>query len=429
MVRGEFNVSFVGFGFIVTLGKLWRSAGNAVIMPAVIIKDFMFFSRHLNMRSREHLTPYGNKPMVTPIVSAVNYEYVSFEVLRQITDGEIDGYTYHRDDNPTCRAVEKEIAAMEGGPDCVIATTGMAALTMIFLTYLKAGDNLLTFHDVYGANYKVSLILEKFGVEVTWLDAAEPEKVAESIKKNTTMILCETPSNPLVKVVDIEYLRKQADRVGAMLVVDNTFATPYHQLPLKLGADLVVHSATKGLGGHNDLMAGAIACSTKDYYDELWFTRQAIGTTLDPFPASLLERGLKTFEVRAGKMAENAMAIAEFLSDHPKITRICYPGLPDDAGYKVAKKQMKNGFGGMLAFDVGETQEQAKRFVEKLKVIYHAVSLGCTETLVCLPVLTTMLYLPEERRTIFGVRGNTVRLSAGIGKTQELIDDLKQALK
>jgi cystathionine beta-lyase/cystathionine gamma-synthase len=381
------------------------------------------------MRNRDHLTPYGNKPMVTPIVSAVNYEYVSFEILRQITDGEIDGYTYHRDDNPTVRAVEKEIALMEKCPDCVISTTGMAALTMIFLTYLKAGDNLITFHDVYGANYKVGLILEKFGVEVTWLDAAEPEKVAENVKENTRMIFCETPSNPLVKIVDIEYLRRQADRVGAILVIDNTFATPYHQLPLELGADLVVHSATKGLGGHNDLMAGAIACSIKQYYDELWFTRQAIGTTLDAFSASLLERGLKTFAVRAAKMSENAMAIAEFLANHPKITRIYYPGLPDDPGHKIACKQMEKGFGGVLAFDVGKTQDEAKRFVEKLNVIYHAVSLGCTETLVCLPVLTTMLYLPEERRTVFGVRPNTVRLSAGIGDTNELIDDLKQALE
>ena len=380
------------------------------------------------MRQREHLTPYGNKPMVTPIVSAVNYEYVSFEILRQITDGEIDGYTYHRDDNPTCRAVEKEIALMEKANDCVICTSGMAALTMIFLTYLKAGDNLLTFHDIYGANYKVSLILEKFGVEVTWLDAAEPEKVAENIKDNTRMILCETPSNPLVKIVDIEYLRQQADRVGAMLVVDNTFATPYHQLPLTLGADLVVHSATKGLGGHNDLMAGVIACPKREYYDELWFTRQAIGTTLDPFPASLLERGLKTFEMRAAKMAENAMAIAEFLSGHPAVTRICYPGLANDPGHRIACKQMKNGFGGMLAFDVGSKQSQAKKFVEKLKVIYHAVSLGCTETLVCLPVLTTMLYLPEQRRTSFGVKPNTVRLSAGIEDIERLLDDLKQAL-
>jgi len=380
------------------------------------------------MRLPDPLTPYGNKPMVTPIVSAVNYEYVSFEILRQITDGEIDGYTYHRDDNPTVREVEKRVARLEGAEDCVICTSGMAALTMIFLTYLKAGDHLLTFHDVYGANYKVSLILEKFGVDITWLDANQPEKVAENVRENTKMIFCETPSNPLVKVVDIRYLKTQADRVGAMLVVDNTFATPYHQLPLTLGADLVIHSATKGLGGHNDLMAGAIACATKQLYDDLWFTRQAIGTTLDPFPASLLERGLKTFRVRAAKMADNAMAIAQFLKDHPKVTRLFYPGLEDDPGHEIAKKQMKNGFGGMLAFDVGETEADAKKFVEKLNHIYHAVSLGCTETLVCLPYLTTMLYLPEERRTIFGVRKNTVRLSAGIDQTDFLINDLKQAL-
>ncbi|KPK65091.1 MAG: hypothetical protein AMK73_03930 [Planctomycetes bacterium SM23_32] len=380
------------------------------------------------MDGTDPLTPYGNKPMVTPIVSAVNYEYLSFEVLRKITDGEVDGYTYHRDDNPTVRAVEKQIAALEGAVDCVVGTSGMAAITMVLLTYLHRGDRLLTFHDVYGANYKVSLILERFGVTVDWLNAADHDQVPAHVTDSTRMIFCETPSNPLCKIVDIARLREQADRVGAMLVVDNTFATPYHQLPLSLGADLVVHSATKGLGGHNDLMAGAIACATKEYYNELWFTRQAIGTTLDPYSASRLERGLKTLDLRAAKMAENAQAVAEFLAAHPRVTRVCYPGLPSDPGHQIARRQMRNGFGGVLAFDVGQTQEEAKRFVEKLDLIYHAVSLGATETLVCLPVLTTMLYLPEQRRVSFGVRPNTVRLSAGIERADDLIEDLKQAL-
>jgi cystathionine beta-lyase/cystathionine gamma-synthase len=375
------------------------------------------------------LTPYGNKPMVTPIVSAVNYEYTSFEVLRQITDGEIDGYTYHRDDNPTVRTVEKMIAELEGAEDCIIGTTGMAAATMIYLTFLQQNDHLLTFHDVYGANYKVSLILEKFGVEITWLDGWDYKKVKDNIKENTKMIFCETPSNPLIKVIDIAYLKEQAERVQAMLVVDNTFATPYHQRPLQLGADLVLHSATKALGGHNDLMAGAIACSKKEYYDKLWFTRQAIGTTLDAFSASLLERGLKTFELRAKKMSENALEIAGFLKKHPKIKNVYYPGLETDIGHSVALKQMRNGFGGMLSFDVGETQEDAKIFVENLDSIIHAVSLGCTETLVCLPVLTTMLYMPLERRTSFGVHPNTVRMSAGIEDPDILINDIKQALQ
>ncbi len=380
------------------------------------------------MNDTDPLTPYGNRPMVTPIVAAVNYEYLSFEVLRQITDGEIDGYTYHRDDNPTVRAVEKQVAALEGAVDCVIATTGMAAITMIFLTYLNKGDHLITFHDVYGANYKVSLILERFGVEVTWLDADRGDLVAEAVRDNTAMIFCETPSNPLCKTVEIAMLRREADRAGARLVVDNTFATPYHQLPLTLGADLVVHSATKALGGHNDLMAGAIACSTREYYDELWFTRQAIGTTLDPYSAARLERGLKTFALRAEKMAANAQAMAEFLEAHPRVPRVRYPGLPSDPGHEAAARQMKDGFGGMLAFDVGQTEEDARRFVERLKVMYHAVSLGATETLVCVPYLSTMLYLPQQRRTTFGVRRNTVRLSAGIEPIGDLIADLEQAL-
>ena len=377
--------------------------------------------------SNDPLTPYGNKPMVTPIVNAVNYEYSSFEVLRQITDGEIDGYTYHRDDNPTVRAVEKKIAALEEAEDCIICTSGMAACAMVYLTYLSAGDHLILFHDIYGAHYKVSLILERMGIEITWLDACYGHKIAEYVKPNTKMIFCESPSNPLCKVLDIVQLRKAADKVNALLVVDNTFATPYHQKPLLLGADIVVHSATKGLGGHNDLMAGAIAGS-KDHYDKLWFTRQAIGTTLDAYSGSLLERGLKTFEIRAEKMAANAMAVAEYLVGHRKISQVRYPGLKDDPGHAAAKKQMQDGFGGILAFDVGNSQDDAKKFISELKVLCHAVSLGATESLICIPYLTTLLYMPPERRTIFGVKPNTIRLSAGIEKTEILLGDLEQAL-
>jgi cystathionine beta-lyase/cystathionine gamma-synthase len=377
--------------------------------------------------SNDPLTPYGNKPMVTPIVNAVNYEYSSFEVLRKITDGEIDGYTYHRDDNPTVRAVEKKIAVLEEAEDCIICTSGMAACTMIYLTYLSAGDHLIIFHDVYGAHYKVSLILERLGVDITWLNALEGRKIAGHIRPNTKMIFCESPSNPLCKVLDIAALRKEADKVNALLVVDNTFATPYHQKPLSLGADIVVHSATKGLGGHNDLMAGAIAGS-KEHYDNLWFTRQAIGTTLDAYSGSLLERGLKTFQLRAEKISVNAMAIAKYLSGHPEVSRVYYPGLKEDPGHPIAAKQMRNGFGGVLAFDVGRNQDDAKKFISELQVIYHAVSLGATESLICIPYLTTLLYMPPERRTIFGVNPNTVRLSAGIEKTGILIEDLEQAL-
>lgn len=373
------------------------------------------------------LTPYGNRPMVTPIVHAVNYEYLNFEVLRQITDGEVDGYTYHRDDNPTVRAVERQIARLEGADDCVVCTSGMAACTMVYLTYLRAGDHLLLFHDIYGAHYKVSLILERLGVDITWVDAADWRNLPQHIRPNTRMIFLETPSNPLCKVVDIRAVRKMADRVGALLVVDNTFATPYHQHPLELGAHFVVHSATKALGGHNDLMAGAIAGSKNDY-DKLWFTRQAIGTTLDAYSASLLERGLKTFPLRAERMAENALAVAKHLAKCPAISNLRYPGLKTDEGHRAAARQMCNGYGGMMAFDVGRTQADAKRFVSALKTIRHAVSLGSTESLICIPFLTTMLYMPPERRTSFGVRPHSVRLSVGVEPITNLLADLDQAL-
>ena len=373
------------------------------------------------------LTPYGNRPMVTPIVHAVNYEYLNFEVLRQITDGEVDGYTYHRDDNPTVRAVERQIAALERAEDCVVCTSGMAACTMVYLTYLRAGGHLLLFHDVYGAHYKVSLILERLGVEVTWVDAADWRTLAKHVKPNTQMIFLETPSNPLCKTVDVAAVRKMADKVGALVVVDNTFATPYHQHPLELGAHLVVHSATKALGGHNDLMAGAVAGS-KDDYDKLWFTRQAIGCTLDAYSASLLERGLKTFPLRAERMAENALAVARHLAKRPGISNLRYPGLAADEGHRISVRQMRNGFGGMMAFDVGRTQEDAKRFISALKTIRHAVSLGSTESLICIPFLTTMLYMPPERRTAFGGRPNSVRLSVGVEPVDDLLADLDQAL-
>lgn len=374
------------------------------------------------------LTPYGNRPMVTPIVNAVNYHYKSFEVLRQITDGEIDGYTYHRDDNPTVRAVEKKIAAMESAEDCIICTSGMAACALVYLTYLNAGDNLILFHDVYGAHYKVSLILERMGIEVTWVNGDESQMIAGYIKPNTKMIFCETPSNPLCKVLDIEHLSNVCTKAGAMLVVDNTFATPHHQNPLNHGAHVVVHSATKALGGHNDLMAGAIA-GTKEDYEKLWFSRQALGTTLDAYSASLLERGLKTFEVRTHCMSANALAVAHFLKEHGKVNRVRYPGLPDNQGHATACKQMHDGFGGILSFDVGEQRKDAMRFISGLKTIYHAVSLGSTESLICIPYLTTMLYMPPERRLGFGVKENTVRLSLGIERKNVLIEDIKQALE
>lgn len=373
------------------------------------------------------LTPYGNRPMVTPIVNAVNYEYASFEVLREITEGEIDGYTYHRDDNPTVREVEKKIAALEEAEDCVICTSGMAACTMVYLTYLRAADHLLLFHDTYGANYKVSLILERMGIQVSWMDADDAPRIREHLRPNTRMIVLESPSNPLCKIVDIQAVRQAADTVGAMVVVDNTFATPYHQKPLRLGAHLVIHSATKALGGHNDIMAGAIA-GPKLHYNELWFTRQAIGTTLDAYSAFLLDRGLKTFEIRAASMARGAQAVAEYLQQHPKVSRVFYPGLRSCPKHEIAAKQMEHGFGGMMSFDVGQRQEDARRFINGLRTIYHAVSLGATESLICIPYLTTMLYLPPERRTIFGVRENTVRLSVGIEPPERLVADVEQAL-
>ncbi|MBN1574926.1 MAG: aminotransferase class I/II-fold pyridoxal phosphate-dependent enzyme, partial [Chitinispirillaceae bacterium] len=326
------------------------------------------------------------------------------------------------------RQVEKMIAAMEKAQDCIICTSGMAACSLVYLSFLSAGDHLILFHDIYGAHYKVALALERFGVRITWLNADESDAIERHITAATKMIFCETPSNPLCKIVDIAGLSALCRRNSVLLIVDNTFATPFHQNPLALGADLVVHSATKALGGHNDLMAGAI-CGSKEHYDRLWFGRQAFGTTLDAYSASLLERGLKTFEIRAEKMASNAAAIATYLSRHKNVSNVRYPGLPSAPGHETARRQMSDGYGGMMAFDVGNSIEDAKRFIDKLKLIYHAVSLGATESLICIPYLTTMLYMPPERRTTFGAKENTVRLSVGIEPVEKLLGDMEQALE
>lgn len=373
------------------------------------------------------LTPQGNAPMVTPIVHAVNYEYQSFDVLEAISEKNMPGYTYHRDDNPTVVAVEQRIAALERGGRCILSTTGMAACSLVYFSFLSAGDHVVLFHDCYGAHYKVSILLERMGVEFTWLDSTEPEMIEDAICPNTRLLFCESPTNPLCKVLDIRFLRQQVDRVGALLVVDNTFATPYHQHPLDLGAHVVVHSATKALGGHNDLMAGAVVCD-EELGEVVWYGRQALGSTLDAFSASLLERGLKTFELRAAAMARNAMAAAEYLSGHPRVSNVRYPGLESDAGHAIAVRQMEKGFGGVLAFDVGESLQDAKIFISNLETIVHAVSLGATESLICVPYLTTMLYLPEERRTTAGVRKNTVRLAVGIEDADLLMADMERAL-
>jgi cystathionine beta-lyase/cystathionine gamma-synthase len=376
------------------------------------------------------ITPFGDRPMLLPIVGSVNYEYYSFEILGKVRAKEIQGYTYDRDDNPTVLQLEKQVKRLEAGAhSCMLTTSGCAALTMIYLTFLKAGDELMIFNEIYGGNYKIALILEKFGVKVTWLDIDHPEQVAQKISKQTKMIACESPTNPLTKVVDLRYLKQQADKVGAMLMVDNTYATGIHQEPFNLGADIVMHSATKAMGGHNDLMAGAIFCKDAKQYEDLWYCRQAIGTLLDPFSASFLERGLKTYNLRIPKMAENAMAVSEFLEGHKRIEKVYYPGLKSFAGHEIASRQMSHGFGAMMAFEIEGDIANTYKFIEKLKYIHHAISLGCTETLVGMPYFSTMTYWPEADRIRFGVKPKVVRLSAGIEEKEDLIADLKQALE
>lgn len=363
-----------------------------------------------------------------PIYLTASYVFKSCDHAARRFTLEDPGNIYGRLTNTTQEVFERRMAALEGGTAALAVSSGAAAITYVVQNLAGTGDHVVSSNAIYGGTYNCfAHTFVRHGITTTFVDPDDYEGFERAIRPNTKCLFVETIGNPNAQISDVERMADIAHRHGIPLVVDNTFATPYHQKPLEHGADLVVHSATKALGGHNDIMAGAIA-GLKRYYNELWFTRQAIGTTLDAYSAFLLDRGLKTFEVRAAAMARGAQVIAEHLQHSPKISRLFYPGLPSHPEHGIARKQMQHGFGGMLSFDVGQHQEDARRFINGLRTIYHAVSLGATESLICIPYLTTMLYLPPEKRTTFGVRENTVRLSVGIESPDRLVEDIDQAL-
>jgi cystathionine gamma-lyase len=345
----------------------------------------------------------------------------------QESPGVHKGYDYSRTSNPTRKALEEKLAHLEEGQYCQFFSSGCAATTTIAHLF-KAGDHILTTYDVYGGTYRLfSKVIQNNGIEFSYVDLTNLNNLKENIKKNTKAIWIESPTNPLLKVLDIEAIASISKKNGLICIVDNTFMTPYFQKPLTLGADIVVHSGTKYLNGHCDVLCGAVVTSNKEIAEKLFFLQNSIGAILGMFDCYLVSRGLKTLHVRMKQHEENANKIANYLVNHSKVEEVFYPGLLSHKQHIIAKKQA-TGFGGMVSFKVKNGEKGAKRFLESLKIFACAESLGGVESLACYPPVMTHASIPKEEREKIGITDNLIRLSIGIEDCDDLIFDLKNAL-
>ena len=341
--------------------------------------------------------------------------------------GKHRGYEYSRTGNPTRAALEQCIAALEGGSHGLAFASGMAAEATI-MQLLKPGDHTLAVDDLYGGTYRLfRRVLEPMGLSFSFVDGSNPKAVEQALTDRTRLVWLESPTNPLLKLVDIQAISSLAHARQALVVVDNTFMSPYFQRPLSLGADIVVHSATKYLGGHSDLVGGTVVVSRADLFERLAFLQNAIGGVPGPMDAWLVLRGLKTLAVRMREHDHNAGQVAGFLSEHPKVARVYYPGLPNHPQRDLAGRQM-SGFGGMISFEVKGGLEPARRVVERTRLFTLAESLGGVESLIELPAAMTHASIPVEMRRAHGVADGLVRISVGIEDVADLISDLDRAL-
>ena len=341
------------------------------------------------------------------------------------------GYIYTRLGNPTTTVLEGKIAALEEGEAAVATASGMGAISSTLWTVLKAGDHVVTDKTLYGCTFALMCHgLTKFGIDVTFVDTSNLDEVKNAMKENTRVVYLETPANPNLKIVDIEALAKMAHtNPNTLVIVDNTFATPYMQKPLTLGADIVVHSVTKYINGHGDVIAGLVI-TNKELADQIRFVglKDMTGAVLGPQDAYYIIRGMKTFEIRMERHCKNARKVVEFLNNHPKIEKVYYPGLETHPGYEIAKKQMKD-FGAMISFELKGGFEAGKTLLNSLKLCSLAVSLGDTETLIQHPASMTHSPYTKEEREAAGITDGLVRLSVGLENVEDIIADLEQGLE
>jgi cystathionine gamma-lyase len=362
-----------------------------------------------------------------PTTGAVVVPIYQTSTFAQEGVGKHRGYEYSRSGNPTRAALQECIAALEGGAYGLAFASGMAAEATI-MQLLKPGDHTVAVDDLYGGTYRLfRRVLEPLGHTFSFVDGTDLAAVERSLTERTRMVWLESPTNPLLKLVDIEAVAKLAHARQALVVVDNTFMSPYFQLPLSLGADIAVHSATKYLGGHSDVIGGALVVNREDLRERLAFLQNAVGGVPGPMDAWLVLRGLKTLAIRMREHDRNGRLVAAFLNEHPKVARVFYPGLPSNPQRDLARKQM-SGFGGMISFEVKGGLEPARRVVERTQVFTLAESLGGVESLIELPAAMTHASIPAETRRAHGVADGLVRISVGIEDIADLISDLDRAL-
>ena len=346
----------------------------------------------------------------------------------QSTPGGHKGYEYSRTHNPTRNALEQAFASIENGNYGLAFGSGLAAIDAV-IKLLKPGDEVVSTNDLYGGSYRLfTKIYADFGIKFHFVGMQNAANIESYINKDTKLIWVETPTNPMMNIIDIKAISKIAKAHNVLLAVDNTFATPYLQLPLDLGADIVMHSATKYLGGHSDVVMGALIVKDKDLADRLYFIQNASGAICGPQDSFLVLRGIKTLHIRMQRHCENGKAVAEYLVNHPKIENVYWPGLESHPNHNVAKTQMKD-FGGMISFTTkGNNYEEAIKIVERLKIFTLAESLGGVESLCGHPASMTHASIPKDEREKIGVVDSLIRLSVGIEDEDDLIEDLKQAI-
>lgn len=334
------------------------------------------------------------------------------------------GYDYSRSENPTREELEKTIAKLEGGKAGFAFSTGMAAIDAVARLF-SPKDHIIVSEDLYGGTYRLfEQVYKKYGVETTYVDTTDIEKVETALRKNTKAIFIETPSNPMMRITDIEKITSIARPLEILTIVDNTFLSPYFQRPLLLGADIVIHSGTKFLGGHNDTLSGIIVANK--FIEELRFTQVSTGAVLSPFDSWLILRGIKTLSIRVERQQENAIKISNWLNECKAVKEVFYPGLKNHKGYDISIKQA-TGFGSMISFNVNK-KENIEKVLEKLEVIYFAESLGGVESLLTYPYTQTHGAIPEDIRNRIGIKDTLLRLSVGIENVEDLIEDLDRAL-
>ncbi|MED3563196.1 bifunctional cystathionine gamma-lyase/homocysteine desulfhydrase [Bacillus xiapuensis] len=362
-----------------------------------------------------------------PATGAVSFPIYQVSTYKQEGVGGHKGFEYSRTGNPTRHALEELIKDIEGGKAGFAFGSGMAAITAVFMLF-NSGDHVILTDDVYGGTFRVmTKVLNRVGIDSTFVDTSNLENIKKEIRPNTKAIYLETPTNPLLKVTDIDAAAKLAKEHNLLTIVDNTFSTPYWQNPLELGADIVLHSATKYIGGHSDVVAGLVVVKDDQLAQDLHFVQNSTGGILGPQDSWLLIRGIKTLGIRMEETEANTKKIVEFLLSHPKVNKVYYPGLETHPNHSIAKKQAR-GFGGMVSFDVG-SEENADKLLSKVKYFTLAESLGAVESLISVPARMTHASIPAERRAELGIVDGLVRISVGLEDVEDLIEDLQQALE